>query len=109
MFTVSDKGTTATTPDQSTGGEAPSEATARLLQWLERLPKIAVFASVLVITVGILMTPGPAGGVLTLILAGGSGFLVYATWRRQTATATRLARVLVVIALTALAIGKLLL
>lgn len=85
----------------------PSDAAVRLLRWLERLPKIAVFASVLVITVGILMTPGPAGGVLTLLLAAGSGYLVYATWGRQTAAATRLARVVVVVALAALGIGKL--
>jgi hypothetical protein len=96
----------ASAADASAQAGAPDGGT-KLLRWLERLPKIAVFASVLVITVGFLMTPGPAGAVLTLLLAGGAGFLVYATWPRRTATATRLARVVVVVALAALGVVKL--
>lgn len=88
------------------GAEAP-DSPLKLMLWLERLPKIAVFLSVLVITVGILMTPGPAGAVLTFLLAAGSGFLVYATWPRRTPRPVRLARVVVVIALAALGIAKL--
>ena len=89
------------------GSMTAPDGPMKLLMWLERLPKIAVFLSVLVITIGILMTPGPAGAVLTLLLAGGSGFLVYATWPRKAARAARLARVVVVVALAALGIGKL--
>ena len=97
----------STTEPAAVDGDNLADGPVKILRWLERLPKIAVFLSVLVITVGILMTPGPAGAVLTLVLAGGSGFLVYATWPRRTARATRLARVVVVLALAALGIGKL--
>ncbi len=79
----------------------------RLLRRLERVPKVAVFLSVLILTIAILMTPGKAGAVLTLVLAGASAYLVYATWPRQTARASRLARVVVVAALVTLGVGKL--
>lgn len=97
-------------PDQPTNSDRPEhtpDGPERLLRWLERLPKVAVFLSVLVITVAILMTPGKAGAVLTLVLAGASGYLVYATWPRHTARASRLARVVVVLALLTLGVGKL--
>lgn len=71
------------------------------------MPKVAVFLSVLVITIAILMTPGKVGAVLTLILAGASAWLVFITWARQTARASRLARVVVVAALFTLGVGKL--
>lgn len=83
------------------GGEAP----VRWLLWLERLPKVAVFLAVLVVTLGLLFTPGVPGAVLVLLLAAASGFLVYSTWSKFGA-ATRFTRVLVVLALTGLGVAK---
>ncbi|ADD41749.1 DUF6703 family protein [Stackebrandtia nassauensis] len=78
----------------------------RLLRWLERLPKVAIFIGVLVITVGFLWTPGLTGAILTTALAAGAAFLLYATWPAHTATSTRLVRVLVVAVLAVLGIAK---
>lgn len=94
-------------PTQSLNADDASDGPERFLRWLERMPKVAVFLSVLVITTAILMTPGKVGAVLTLVLAGASAYLVYATWPRQTARASRLARVVVVVALVTLGVGKL--
>ncbi|MGH8875795.1 MAG: DUF6703 family protein [Stackebrandtia sp.] len=86
---------------------APESAAARrLMRWLERLPKVAIFIGVLVITVGFLWTPGITGAVLTTALAAGAAFLLYATWPAHTATTTRLVRVLVVAVLAVLGIAK---
>lgn len=84
----------------------PPAGAAKLFTWLERLPKIAIFLSVLVITIGFLVTPGMAGAVLTLLLAAGAAFLVYATWPRKVAPAIRVARIVVVLALVVLGIVK---
>ena len=77
-----------------------------LLRWLERLPKVAIFLGVLVITVGLLWTPGLAGALLTTLLAAGAAFLLYATWPTHKATSTRLVRVFVVAVLAILGIVK---
>ncbi|GAA4899983.1 hypothetical protein LX16_0660 [Stackebrandtia albiflava] len=105
---TSDSSTSRGHADDIGPSDAPApDGPQRLLLWLEGLPKVAVFLSVLVITVAILMTPGKAGAVLTLVLAGAAGYLVFATWPRHTARASRLARVLVVLALAVLGVGKL--
>lgn len=78
----------------------------RLLSWLERLPKVAVFLSVLIITLAILMTPGTAGGVLTLVLATVAGLFVYATWARKLPASMRIARMAIPIALGVLGVIK---
>jgi hypothetical protein len=98
---------TDTAPTGDNAADQPPEGPVALLKWLERLPKIAVFLAVLVITVGFLWTPGVAGAVLTLLLAGGAGFVLYATWSKRTGTATRVGRVAVVAALAALGVAKL--
>lgn len=91
-----------TTDDTTTADETPP----LLLRWLERLPKVAIFIGVLVITVGFLWTPGIAGAVLTSLLAAGAAFLLYATWPAHKTTSTRLVRVLVVAVLAVLGVTK---
>lgn len=83
------------------GGEAP----VRWLLWLERMPKVAVFLAVLVVTLGVLFTPGVPGAVLVLLLAAGTGFLVYTTWTKFGAR-MRVARILVVLVLAAMGVAK---
>ncbi len=84
-----------------------SELSIRLLSWLERLPKVADFLSVLIITLGILMTPGVAGAVLTLALAAGAGLFIYATWARKLPASMRIARCAIPVALAVLGVIKL--
>lgn len=86
--------------------DVSNDGPAKLVRRLERLPKTAVFLTVLAVTVAILMAPGTFGAVFTLVLAALSGFLIYITWPRNTARATRFARVVVVLALTTLGILK---
>lgn len=92
-----------TTDDTTATDNAPPPL---LLRWLERLPKVAIFIAVLVITVGFLWTPGLAGAVLTSMLALGAAFLLYATWPAHKAASTRLVRVLVVAVLLVLGVTK---
>lgn len=86
-------------------GQEPAEAPVRWLMWLERLPKAAVFLAVLVVTLGVLFTPPPAGPVLVLLLAAATGFMVYARWGKFTPS-TRFTRVLVVVLLAAMGVAK---
>ncbi|GIG66505.1 DUF6703 family protein [Phytomonospora endophytica] len=82
------------------------EAPVRWLLWLERLPKVAVFLAVLVVTLGMLFTPGIPGAVLVLLLAAATGYLIYSTWSKF-GTRMRVARVLVVVMLAAMGVAKL--
>lgn len=88
------------------GSAAANNTPPRLLRWLERLPKVAIFVAVLVITVGFLWTPGITGALLTTVLAAGAAFLLYATWPQRVSVSARLVRVLVVLAITVLGIVK---
>ncbi|HEY1174659.1 MAG TPA: DUF6703 family protein [Phytomonospora sp.] len=81
------------------------EAPVRWLLWLERLPKVAVFLAVLVVTLGILFTPGIAGAILVLLLAAATGYLIAATWSKF-GTRMRLARILIVVVLAAMGVAK---
>lgn len=92
-----------TTDDSTTADNAPPP---RLLRWLERLPKVAIFIAILVITVGFLWTPGIGGAILTSALAVGAAFLLYATWPAHKVTSTRVVRVAVVLVLVVLAVTK---
>lgn len=96
---MADHSQTSASPE---GGEAP----VRWLLWLERLPKIAVFLAVLVVTLGVLFTPGIPGAVLVLLLAAGTAYLIAATWSRFGAR-MRVARILVVVVLAAMGVAKL--
>lgn len=87
--------------DTNIQGEKP----VAWLLWLERLPKVAVFVAVLVVTFGVLVTPAPGGAILVLLLAAASLALVIKTAHRH-ATGARLLRLVPVLALTALGVWK---
>ncbi|MBU8856494.1 MULTISPECIES: DUF6703 family protein [unclassified Micromonospora] len=73
---------------------------------LARLNPTAVFLAALALVLVGLFAPGPAGGVLLLVLAGGLVWLMSVTWPVQ-APATRMLRLVMLTLLIAVALTKL--
>ncbi|MGR6321493.1 hypothetical protein Q2K19_18270 [Micromonospora soli] len=78
-----------------------------LLARLARLNPTVVFLATLVLVLVALFAPGPAGGVVLLLLAAGLVWLMAVTWPVQT-PATRVLRLVVLTLLLAAALAKLL-
>ncbi|MGC4895267.1 DUF6703 family protein [Micromonospora sp. DT31] len=77
-----------------------------VLSRLARLNPTAVFLATLFLVLVGLFAPGPAGGVLLLVLAGGLVWLMSVTWPVQ-APATRMLRLVMLTLLVAAALVKL--
>ncbi|WP_416902886.1 DUF6703 family protein [Micromonospora echinospora] len=78
-----------------------------LLARLSRVNPTGVFLAALALVLVGLLTPGPFGGVLLLLLAAALVALLRLTWPVQTPT-TRLIRLLMLTLLVAVALAKLL-
>jgi hypothetical protein len=76
-----------------------------LLGWLSRVNRTGVFLAVLALVLGGLLLPGPAGGLVLLVLAGGLGALLTVTWARH-GSRTRLIRVAALTLLIGVAVIK---
>jgi hypothetical protein len=77
-----------------------------LLGWLSRLNRTGVFLAALVLVLGGLLLPGPAGGLVLLLLAGGLAALLTVTWAHHGGR-IRLIRLAVLALLIGLAVIKL--
>ncbi|ADL48329.1 DUF6703 family protein [Micromonospora aurantiaca] len=77
-----------------------------VLSRLARLNPTAVFLAALALVLVGLFAPGPAGGVLLLVLAGVLVWLMSVTWPVQ-APATRMLRLVMLTLLIAVALAKL--
>ncbi|NES17018.1 MULTISPECIES: DUF6703 family protein [Micromonospora] len=78
-----------------------------LLARLARVNPTAVFLATLALVLVALFTPGPAGGLLLLLLAGLLGWLMTVTWAVQR-PATRVLRLVMLTLLIAVALAKVL-